>query len=215
MKARSKPSASGPDPDQDEDHPRPLAAVPAGRSPATRASRRKLTTIETARSGPIAPRRGRSVAHPDAECGFGPHLLFDGYGCPEARLSDLDSLYSLLEGLPDRIGMTRIMPPYVFRHGAHGQPGGGLSGFVLIAESHISVHSFPGLGFVNADVFSCEHFDATEVVDALREAFHPERADWTLLDRGREVPTSIGQSREAVLRERWALASNLGLGASR
>jgi len=166
------------------------------------------------------PRRrpARSTAGPTAvvgaERGFGPHLLYDGYGCPEALVSDLDRLYSLLDGLPDRIGMTKIMPPYVFRHGAQGRPGGGLSGFVLIAESHISVHCFPGLGFVNADVFSCEHFDPRAVVEAFGEAFRPARAEWKLLDRGREFPKNIGRSRTAVLHDRLEIARDLGLGAS-
>ena len=165
------------------------------------------------------PRRrsARASAVPTAvvaERGFGPHLLYDGYGCPESLLSDLDGLYSLLDRLPDRIGMTKIMPPYVFRHGAEGRPGGGLSGFVLIAESHISVHSFPGLGFVNADVFSCESFDPRAVVEALGEAFHPARAEWKLIDRGREFPKNIGHSRAAVLHDRLEIARDLGLGAS-
>ena len=90
--------------------------------------------------------------------GFGPHLVFDGFGCPRERLEDLTALYRLLDGLPDRIRMTKIMPPYVFRHGLPEDPAGGLSGFVLIAESHISLHTFPGRGYVNADVFSCETF---------------------------------------------------------
>src|SRR2546423_1350398 len=78
--------------------------------------------------------------------GFGPHLVFDGLGCPRMRLNDLDHLYSLLHRLPDEIGMTRIMPPYVFRHTIGDAEG--LSGFVLIAESHISLHTFPAQGFV-------------------------------------------------------------------
>jgi len=142
-------------------------------------------------------------------------LLYDGYGCPESHLSDLDGLYSLLDQLPDRIGMTKIMPPYVFRHGAEGRPGGGLSGFVLIAESHISVHSFPGLGFVNADVFSCESFDVGVVLTALKRAFGPARAAWKLFDRGREFPKNVGQSRATVLRDRWEIARHLGLEVTR
>ncbi|HEY6865740.1 MAG TPA: S-adenosylmethionine decarboxylase [Candidatus Eisenbacteria bacterium] len=155
---------------------------------------------------------------PDAETavelGFGPHLVFDGHRCPAARLSDLDRLYALLDRLPDQIGMTKIMPPYVFRHGPAG-PAAGLSGFVLIAESHISVHTFPALGFVNADVFSCEPFDPAVVLSALKRAFTPGRVEWKLFDRGREFPKNIGQSRATVLRDRWDVARNLGLEVSR
>ena len=147
--------------------------------------------------------------------GFGPHLVFDGFGCPSARLGDLDALYGLLDSLPERIHMTKIMPPYVFRHGETGKPSSGVSGFVLIAESHISTHTFPARGFVNADIFSCEAFDVEDALAALREAFAPKRVDWKLLDRGREFPKHIGSTRAIVERDRRLVAGDLGLEASR
>lgn len=154
-------------------------------------------------------------SEPGGELGFGPHLVFDGHRCPVARLSDLDGLYALLDRLPVQIGMTKIMPPYVFRHGRTGQPVAGLSGFVLIAESHISVHTFPEQRFVNVDVFSCETFDVGVVMGALKKAFAPGRVEWKVFDRGREFPKNIGQSRTTVLQNRWQVARNLGLEVSR
>jgi S-adenosylmethionine decarboxylase len=147
--------------------------------------------------------------------GFGPHLVFDGQGCPAGRLGDLDSLYRLLDTLPDRIRMTKIMPPYVFRHGVAGGGAEGLSGFVLIAESHISVHTFPSRRFVNVDIFSCENFDVEDALSALREAFAPRRVDWKLLDRGREFPKQIAPTRAILERDRRHAARSLGLEASR
>ena len=56
--------------------------------------------------------------------------------------------------------MTKVTEPAV--HTYHGpQPQDwGVSGFVIIAESHISVHTFPDRGHVNVDIFSCKEFDA-------------------------------------------------------
>jgi S-adenosylmethionine decarboxylase len=147
--------------------------------------------------------------------GFGPHLVFDGFGCPSARLGDLDALYGLLDSLPDRIHMTKIMPPYVFRHGEPGRPSAGVSGFVLIAESHVSIHTFPSRRYVNVDIFSCEDFDVEDALAALREAFAPKRVDWKLLDRGREFPKHIGSTRAIVERDRRLVARGVGLEASR
>ena len=158
-------------------------------------------------NGAPAPRAAAAV-------GFGPHLVFDGFDCPHERLGDLGALYRLLDGLPDRIRMTKIMPPYVFRHGVAGDPAEGLSGFVLIAESHISLHTFPGRGYVNADVFSCERFDVEDALSALRDAFAPARVAWKLLDRGREFPKHIAASRAIVARDRRHVARSLGLEAS-
>lgn len=147
--------------------------------------------------------------------GFGPHLVYDGYGCPSARLEDLQGLYRLLDELPDRIHMTKIMPPYVFRHAVR-DGSQGLSGFVLIAESHISVHTFPARKFINVDVFSCNPFDVEETLAALREAFPARRVDWKLLDRGLEFPKNIGDTRALVDHDRRRVAARaLGLGVSR
>ena len=111
--------------------------------------------------------------------------------------------------------MTKIMPPYVFRHGTPGDPAEGISGFVLIAESHISVHTFLSRRFVNVDIFSCEKFDVEDAIHALREEFVPQRVDWRLFDRGAEFPRHLADSRTVVSRDRRSLARGLGLEASR
>jgi S-adenosylmethionine decarboxylase len=150
-----------------------------------------------------------------ASMGFGPHLVFDGSGCPADRLGNLSLLYTLLDRLPDQIHMTKVMPPYVFRHGTPGDPTEGLSGFVLIAESHISIHTFPVRRYVNIDIFSCENFDVEDALNKLRQAFLPRQVDWKLFDRGREFPKHLASSRSIVARDRRALARSLGLEASR
>jgi len=147
--------------------------------------------------------------------GFGPHLMFHGFRCPVSRLEDLDRLYQVLDGLPDRIQMTKIMPPYVFRHVTPSGRLNGCSGFVLIAQSHISIHTFPQRGIVNADIFSCENFDVEDAIGMLREAFRPARHEWHLLDRGREFPRDIAGSRALVGQERRRVATALGLEALR
>ena len=147
--------------------------------------------------------------------GFGPHLLYQAYGCSASRLASLNGMYRLLETMPDRIRMTRIMPPYVFRHS---QPNGevtGYSGFVLIAQSHISVHTFPSRRVINADIFSCASFEVEDALSALREAFRPQRVEWHLLDRGREFPRDIAGSRALVEQHRRRVAAGLGLEALR
>jgi S-adenosylmethionine decarboxylase len=157
----------------------------------------------------------RWMAEPDPaesapRLGFGPHLVYDGDGCPGSRLEDLDGLYRLLDSLPERIRMTRIMPPYVFRHrSARGDQG--YSGFVLIAESHISIHAFPSRRHVNVDIFSCAPFDVETALAELRQRFRPRRVEWKLLDRGREFPKHIAGSRAIVERDRRLVARGLGL----
>lgn len=180
--------------------------------PSKPARRRRRSTL--AAPGP-AGLPGAEAEDDPRLFGFGPHLVFDGYGCPVERLDNLGRLYTLLDHLPDRIHMTKIMPPYVFRHGQSGEPNQGLSGFVLIAESHISMHTFLSRRYVNVDIFSCENFDVEDALTALRQAFMPRQVEWKLFDRGREFPKHLGRSRTLVNRDRKTLARSLGLEATR
>lgn len=115
------------------------------------------------------------------------HLIVDGYGGEFQKLQDMDHTYRLLDGYPSEIGMTKISPPYVFRYIGVKPEDWGVSGFVLIAESHISIHTFPERGYVNVDIFSCKHFDAQKAVDYIRQHFNLSEARSCVLKRGLEA----------------------------
>ncbi|MGH2368638.1 MAG: S-adenosylmethionine decarboxylase, partial [Chloroflexota bacterium] len=54
---------------------------------------------------------------------------------------------------------TKIIPPYVFRYHGVVPEDWGITGMVIIAESHISIHTFPEHKRFHMDVFSCKPFD--------------------------------------------------------
>lgn len=95
----------------------------------------------------------------------------DAYGVDDKTLADEQLVESFLDRCPDDIGMTKIMPPQVYTYRGSEPKDWGVSGFVLIAESHISVHTFPERGYLNVDVFSCKDFDAGAVERDVRERF--------------------------------------------
>ena len=134
--------------------------------------------------------------------GFGPHLMLDGYGCDKKKLQDLNLIYRILDELPTRIGMTKIMPPYVFKYSGVKPEDWGLSGFVLIAESHISIHTFPEKNFVSVDIFSCKTFDLEFAGEYLKEAFGMEKVECNVLDRGTEFPKDLNGASRMVRAER-------------
>ena len=138
--------------------------------------------------------------------GFGPHLMLDGYGCDKKKLQDLNLIYRILDELPSRIGMTKIMPPYVFKYSGLRPEDWGLSGFVLIAESHISIHTFPEKEFVSVDIFSCKHFDAELASGYLRSAFGMTKVEVNVLDRGTEFPKQINGAARLVRADRRRVA---------
>lgn len=124
------------------------------------------------------------------EC-FGVHLTMDGYGCDRGALSDLEGIYAFLDEAPARIGMTKIMPPYVFKYHGKVPEDWGLSGFVLIAESHISLHTFPDRGYLSLDIFSCKPFDTCQAGDLVIKQFRVTRHEAQVLNRGLEFPRNL------------------------
>ncbi len=134
------------------------------------------------------------------------HLIVDGFGADPEKLQDLEFLFDLLDHYPSQIGMTKIMPPYVFRyHGVNPQDWG-ISGFVLIAESHISIHTFPEKGYINIDVFSCKEFDAELAIDHMKRQFGITEVESRVLERGLEYPHEMGHASELVRTERLEVA---------
>ena len=134
--------------------------------------------------------------------GFGPHLMLDGYGCNRKKLEDLDLIYSILDEFPSNIGMTKIMPPYVFRYTGAKIEDWGISGFVLIAESHISIHTFPCKNYLSLDIFSCKTFDAEKAVSYIKDIFEIKKYQTNLFDRGAEFPKDIEKSTKVVIGQR-------------
>ena len=121
---------------------------------------------------------------------FGVHLMLDGYGADPARLRDRAKLTGILDTLPALLGMHPIAPAQVVEVGPNNlKDPGGLSGFVMIAESHISFHTFPARGFVTIDLYTCsDTLDRTQVVALLTEAFGITSVDIFSQDRGLRYP---------------------------
>lgn len=99
------------------------------------------------------------------------HLAIDAYGVDGGVLADEGVVADFLASCPDAIGMTRIMEPQVYTYRGREPRDWGVSGFVLIAESHVSVHTFPERGYLSVDIFSCKDFDRAVAEGEFRESF--------------------------------------------
>ncbi len=114
------------------------------------------------------------------------HLIIDGYGANRKMLESEDMIYDLLDRYPSQIGMTKVAPPQVFKYVGSKPEDWGISGFVLIAESHISIHTFPDRCYVNIDIFSCKDFDSEYAIQELKAIFEFDEIQKYLLNRGLE-----------------------------
>jgi S-adenosylmethionine decarboxylase len=114
------------------------------------------------------------------------HVIIDGYGGDPNQLSDENEVRVILDRYPEMMGMTKITQPKVIRYNGTKPEDWGVSGYVMIAESHISLHTFPERRLVWADIFSCKDFDSTLVLEDLKQRFQLEHMDVTSLERNLE-----------------------------
>ncbi len=121
---------------------------------------------------------------------FGMHLMIDGYGADAALLADAGYLRGLLHTLPAEMKMHAICEPQLVEVGPmNPKDPGGLSGFVMIAESHLSFHTFPKRGFVTMDLYTCQcGLDRDWAVARLKSAFGLADADVFIQERGMRYP---------------------------
>lgn len=123
-----------------------------------------------------------------AKKGFGKHLCVDLWGCDEKVLSDLQLHFDFLNETPAQIGMTPITQPYCFPYKGLVPEDRGITGVIIIAESHISVHSFELKGYTFIDIFSCKPFDTEKTMTLIMDRFKPKFHEVKKMNRGKEFP---------------------------
>lgn len=121
---------------------------------------------------------------------FGEHLTIDGYGGSAALLDDPQLILSTLQNLPGMLDMHILAPAQIFRaEGNQSKDPGGWSGYVIIMESHISIHTFPKRGFLSADIYTCQNGLATEkAISIIKDAFALKDIETNFLRRGTRYP---------------------------
>jgi S-adenosylmethionine decarboxylase len=122
------------------------------------------------------------------------HLTIDGYGDNPRLMQDEQFIYQLLDSYPAQIDMTKISAPHVFKYIGTKPEDWGISGFVFIAESHISLHTYVERCYINIDVFSCKDFNAEQVVKDFKEKFKLTRLSSRLINRDwkiTELPEAV------------------------
>ena len=115
--------------------------------------------------------------------------MLDAYNCDPKILNEADLVYKILDVLPEKIGLKKLMKPYVlFAKGNKKRDPGGWSGFVMIQESHISLHTFIKRRFITADVYSCKKFNAKKVINYFKKAFKTKDIETYVETRGKKYP---------------------------
>ncbi len=108
----------------------------------------------------------------------GMHLIVDLWEAE--RLDDLAHVEAALRDCVEAAGATLL---HIHLH--HFTPHHGISGVAVLAESHISIHTWPETGYAALDVFMCGCAEPRQAIEVLREAFRPARLAVEEILRGR------------------------------
>lgn len=108
----------------------------------------------------------------------GTHLIIDLRGA-----SRLDDLEVMEKALRDSIKAAKATLLHIHLH--HFTPNGGISGVAVLAESHISVHTWPERNFAAFDIFMCGESEPAKAVPVLEQAFSPSKVNVEEILRGK------------------------------
>jgi S-adenosylmethionine decarboxylase len=97
----------------------------------------------------------------------GTHLLLDLWGAE--NLADPNHIDRALRDAAVTAGATIL-----HSHFHHFSPNGGVSGVVVLAESHISIHTWPERSFAAVDIFMCGDCNPYDSIPVLKSAFTPD-----------------------------------------
>jgi S-adenosylmethionine decarboxylase len=109
----------------------------------------------------------------------GLHLLADLHGIAPALLTDPAQLDALLREAALAAG-ARILHSHFHAFGE----GQGVTGVLLLAESHISIHTWPESGFAAADVFMCGACQPQRALEVIEAALQPAARGIRTVPRG-------------------------------
>lgn len=116
---------------------------------------------------------------------FGRHILAELWDCDRDKLNNISYVERTLVDAA-LIAGAEIREVVFHKFAPHG-----VSGVVIISESHLTIHSFPEHGYASIDVYTCgEHLAPETAVDAIARGLKAETTEKIVLSRGVRSKTS-------------------------
>lgn len=116
----------------------------------------------------------------------GTHLLADLSGVAPHLLTGCAAIEGFLRAAAEAAG-ARILHSHFHAFG----PGLGVTGVVLLAESHISIHTWPEQRFAAVDIFMCGNCAPQRALDVLNKALLPQRHETRIIKRAATSDPSV------------------------
>jgi S-adenosylmethionine decarboxylase proenzyme len=110
---------------------------------------------------------------------FGRHLLAEYVGCDPELLDDQERVATLLRQAAEAAG-ARVVGQIFQRFAPQG-----VSGVVVIEESHLSIHTWPEQGYAAVDFYTCGECEPERAHELLRAGLGARGAELVMMHRGR------------------------------
>ena len=116
---------------------------------------------------------------------LGRHIILELHGVDSKLLNDKEFLEKLFVRAAKEAGGT-VLSSYFHEFNPHG-----VTGIVAIAESHLSIHTWPEFGYAAVDIFTCRGIDPNKAADIIIEALKPERYFTLFVSRGEPFTENV------------------------
>ena len=128
---------------------------------------------------------------------LGRHVLLEYYGCPMEVLNGHEAIEEIMVGAAKAMRAT-LVSVHFHQFNPHG-----VSGAVVISESHLTIHTWPEFGYAAIDVFSCgDVIDPWAAHQYMKERFKPKRESMMEIKRGcLDVPSGTLPTSYSVMPE--------------
>ena len=110
---------------------------------------------------------------------IGKHIILELYDCPAGALNDIVQVQATMRAAAEATGATVVTANF-----HHFSPWG-ISGVVIIQESHLTIHTWPEHGYAAIDIFTCGEIDLFAGVAYLEKHLHASKKEVKLLKRGK------------------------------
>jgi S-adenosylmethionine decarboxylase len=110
---------------------------------------------------------------------LGKHTIVELYNCDEATINNVELVEDIMLEAVEVSGAT-IVKPVFHKFSPHG-----VSGMVVVSESHFSIHTWPEYGYCAVDIFTCgDLIDNQKALDVMKTRFQSENISVVEMKRG-------------------------------
>ncbi|WP_299113796.1 adenosylmethionine decarboxylase [uncultured Winogradskyella sp.] len=116
---------------------------------------------------------------------LGTHITWDVYNCNADTLSFISTVKKVLHAIVEELQLSKVNESF-----KQFEPIG-VTGFILLEESHVSIHTWPEHEFAAVDIFSCKPFDAKKIQDLLMGSFGSDKVVIKQIERGEAIGITV------------------------